>query len=416
MICGKAACGMLYAVKRSGSSVGYCALSIRCGTRNEEGYHGGIAHFTEHTIFKGTSRKSSACINNYLDKLGGELNAYTTKEEIVIHSTVLKEDLKKAANLLLELATCATFPDHEVDTERGVVIEEIKSYKDSPAEDVYDCFEGMLFDGHPLEKPILGTVESVKKIKPEELRRFVAEKFRPEAMAFTIVADFDEKLLERMILKIIGRWFPDHEAGTPVAGVRPSDQGSYRMPQAPVFDKTVDKRNHEVNAVMGYLAPSLYEEKERITAVLLGNILGGPASNSILNSILREKYGWVYAVESSYTQYSDTGVMAISIGCEKPNLEKCCEAIGKELEKLRTTELTPARLKAAKKQLLGQLAISSDNGESQCLSMGKSLLAYGQISSDGTIRSQIESITAEDIRQMACRIFDKEKISRLVFL
>ncbi|MCQ2133932.1 MAG: insulinase family protein [Bacteroidales bacterium] len=416
MIWGKAECGMLYAVKRSGSAVGYCALSIRCGTRNEEGFHSGIAHFTEHTIFKGTSRRSSACINNYLDRLGGELNAYTTKEELVIHSTVLKEDLRKAANLLMELATCPTFPQHEIDTERGVVIEEIKSYKDSPADDVYDQFEGMLFQGHPLERPILGTVDSVKKISSEELRRFVSEKFVPEAMAFTVVADIDEKILEKKVLKLIGSWYPDHSPQTEIAGVRPSDGRLYFNPQAPVFDKTVDKRNHEVNAVMGYLAPSLYEEKERITAVLLGNILAGPASNSILNSVLREKNGWVYGVESAYTQYSDTGVMAISLGCEKPNVEKCRQSIEKELEKLRTVPLSPARLKAAKKQLLGQLAISSDNGESQCLSMGKSLLAYGRISPDNEIRTHIEEISSEDLRQMACRIFGKEKISRLVFL
>ncbi len=416
MICGKAECGMLYAVKRSGSSVGYCALSIRCGTRNEEGYHSVIAHFAEHTIFKGTAKKSSSCINNYLDKLGGELNAYTTKEEIVIHSTVLKEDLRKAVSLLLELASSATFPKHEIDTERGVVIDEIKSYKDSPADDVYDRFEGMLFKGHPLENPILGTVESVRKINSEELLRFVSEKFRPEAMALSVVADIDEKELEKKLVRLIGSWYPGHKAGAPIAGVRPSDSENYRIPQAERFDKTVEKRNHETNAVIGYLAPSLYEEKERITAILLGNILAGPAANSILNSILREKYGWVYGVEASYTQYSDTGVMAISLGCEKSNLGKCRATIEKEIGKLQSSTISPARLKAAKKQLLGQLAIGSDNGESQCLSMGKSLLAYGSVAPDDETRTKIESITAEDIRQMACRIFDKEKVSQLVFL
>ena len=156
MICGKAECGLLYAVKRSGSSVGYCSLSIRCGTRNENGYNNGIAHFTEHTIFKGTLRKSSSVINSYLDKLGGELNAYTTKEEIVLHATVLKEDLNKAGNLLFELATESTFPEKEIEIERGVVLEEIRSYKDSPADDVYDRFEQLLFAGHPLANLILG--------------------------------------------------------------------------------------------------------------------------------------------------------------------------------------------------------------------------------------------------------------------
>jgi predicted Zn-dependent peptidase len=173
MISGKAECGLQYAVRRSGSAVAYCALSIKCGTRDEMGYHSGIAHFVEHTLFKGTSRRSAAVINGYLDRLGGELNAFTTKEEIVFHATVLKEDLPKAAGLLFELATCATFPEHEINTEKGVVIDEIHSYKDTPSEDIYDRFEEMLFKGHPLSGPILGTTASVKKITREELLKFV---------------------------------------------------------------------------------------------------------------------------------------------------------------------------------------------------------------------------------------------------
>ncbi len=192
MISGKADCGMQYAVKRSNSSVGYCALSIKCGTRDEEGFHNGTAHFIEHTIFKGTERRSASVINGYLDRLGGELNAYTTKEEIVFHATVLKEDLGKAASLLFELATEPTFPEHEIQTEKGVVIDEINSYKDTPSEDIYDRFEEMLFKGHPLGGNILGTAASVRKMTRDELLRFVREKFRPEKMAFTVVADIEE--------------------------------------------------------------------------------------------------------------------------------------------------------------------------------------------------------------------------------
>ena len=179
MISGKADCGLQYAVRRSGSAVGYCALSIKCGTRDEAGYHAGIAHFVEHTIFKGTSKKSASVINGYLDRLGGELNAFTTKEEIVFHATVLKEDLGKAASLLFELVTDSTFPEHEVNTEKGVVIDEIRSYKDTPSEDIYDRFEEMIFSGHPLSGNILGSKASVKKITQEELLRFAKEKFVP---------------------------------------------------------------------------------------------------------------------------------------------------------------------------------------------------------------------------------------------
>lgn len=208
MITGTEDCGLRYAVRKGGSSVGYCALSIRCGTRDEEGYHSGIAHFTEHTIFKGTAHKSAAVVNGYLDRLGGELNAFTTKEEIVLHATVLKEDLGKAARLLLELATEATFPDHEIETERGVILDEIIQYKDNPAEDIYDNFECMLFKGTPLETPILGTTSSVKKITAPMLRRFVAEKFLPERMALTVVADIDEPALEKTVKTIDNEYFP----------------------------------------------------------------------------------------------------------------------------------------------------------------------------------------------------------------
>ena len=409
MISGKADCGLQYAVKRSGSAVGYCALSIKCGTRDEAGYHAGIAHFVEHTIFKGTEHRSASVINSYLDRLGGELNAFTTKEEIVFHATVLKEDLNKAASLLLELATCPTFPENEIQTEKGVVIDEIHSYKDTPSEDIYDRFEEMIFAGHPLSGNILGTTLSVKKISREELLRFVKEKFQPCRMAFTVVADIDEARMEKGILKLAEKYFGKEPAA-------PATYGSYSTPAAESFDKTLNKRNHQANCVIGSLAPSLYQERERLATVLLCNILGGPASNSILNSVLREKNGWVYGVECGYTQFADTGLVAITLGCDKANLDKCLKAIEKEIEKLQAEPLSERKLKAAKKQLLGQLAISSDNGETQCLSMGKGLLAYGKISSGKENRSLVEGITAEEVRDMAVRIFDKEKISKLIYI
>jgi len=411
MISGRSGCGLQYAVKRSGSAVGYCALSIRCGTRDEEGFHSGIAHFVEHTIFKGTERRSASVINGYLDRLGGELNAFTTKEEIVFHATVLKEDLPKASALLFELATCPTFPGHEINTEKGVVIDEIHSYKDTPSEDIYDRFEEMLFEGHPLSGPILGTAATVRKITHEELIRFVKEKFRPEKMAFTIVADIDEKKMERDVLKLVEKFMGSSVSAEEAVTASPELwTGSGR------FDKTLNKRNHQANCIIGGLAPSLYQERERLATVLLCNILGGPASNSILNYVLREKNGWVYGVECGYTQYSDTGMVTISLGCDKHNLEKCISTIKKEIIKLQESPLSERKLKAAKKQLLGQLAISSDNGETQCLSMGKGLLAYGKITGDRKTKDLVDGITAEDVREMARVIFAPEKLSRLIYI
>lgn len=410
MISGRADCGIRYAVKRSGSAVAYCSLGIACGTRYEQGFHSGIAHFTEHTLFKGTEHKSSSVINGYLDRLGGELNAYTTKEEIVLHATILKEDLSKASSLLMEIATEATFPDNEVNTERGVVIDEIKSYKDSPSEDVYDRFEEKLFRGHSLSMPILGTPQSVRATSADELRRFYKEKFVPGSMVFTIVADIDEKRMEADLLRTFDKFF----SGSGMVSGELTRPESVTLDN--VFDEVINKRNHEANAVIGGYAPSLYEERERIATSLMSNILGGPAMNSILNDILREKHGWVYGVESSYTQYSDTGIMAISLGCERENTEKCIEAVRREVSKLQDNALTDRKLRAAKKQFLGQIAISSDNGESQCLSMGKSLLAYGKVASAEEIKREIEEVSADMIRDMACRIFAPDRTSCLILL
>lgn len=414
MITGKTECGLQYAVRRRVSSVAYCALSIRCGTRDEEGYHGGIAHFVEHTIFKGTTRRSASVINGYLDRLGGELNAFTTKEEIVLHATVLKEDLGKAASLLFEMATDAIFPDHEIQTEKGVVIDEIRSYKDSPSEDIYDKFEEMLFAGHPLSGNILGTAASVRKISREELLEFVREKFLPERMAFTVVADIEEKKMEKDVVRMVDKVFGSRESG-----FAPDIVEQARGKDAPAsarFEDTLNKRNHQANCIIGGLAPSLYQERDRLATVLLCNILGGPANNSILNSVLREKNGWVYGVECSYTQYADTGIVAISLGCDKANVDKCVKAVRKELDKLQSGTLSDRKLKAAKKQLLGQLAISGDNGETQCLSMGKSLLAFGKIADSKENREMVDGITAEDIRRMAQEVFSPERLSQLTYI
>lgn len=415
---------MSYAVKRGGSAVAYCALSIRCGTRDEaaypdgrrdrSGYHSGIAHFTEHTLFKGTTRRTASSISGYLDRLGGELNAYTTKEEIVIHATVLKEDLRKAMSLLMELATSPTFPENEIDTERGVIVDEINSYKDSPYEEVYDRFEELLFEGHPLSGPILGTAASVRKITSSELLRFVREKFIPGNMAFTIVADLPEERMEGSVIRMASSFFDNAYQARAVRLSSPLP-----VPSVPVmprrFDMVRNRRNHQVNCVIGGLAPSLYDEEERMAAILLSNILGGPASNSILNSVLREKNGWVYGVECSYTQYSDTGIMAVCLGCEKDNVDKCMKAVCREVEKLKDMPMSDRRLKAAKKQLLGQLAVSGDNGETQCLSMGKSLLAYGRVLSSEENRAKVEAVTAGQIQETACSIFDASRLSRLIF-
>ena len=409
MKCGQTESGLRYAVLRSGAAVGWCALTCGSGTRDEGAFPSGIAHFTEHTLFKGTRHKSASAINSCLERLGGELNAFTTKEEIVLHATVLKEDLRKAASLLLELATEAVFPDAAIDTERGVVIDEIISAKDSPSDDVYDRFEEELFQGHPLGRSILGTAAAIRKTKPEQLRRFYAEAFRPGRMALTLVADLDEGKMEALVRTLSDRFFP---AGPAAETKRLLAAPALREP----FQKTVDKRNHEVNAVLGGFAPGLYDGEKRVDTILLCNLLGGPASNSLLNSLLRERYGWVYGVECSYTQYADSGIATVSFGCERPNLDRCLQKIDDVLLRCCDTVLTESRLRAAKKQLLGQLLISAASGEAQALSMGKSLIVFGTVESQARTRERVEAVTSEALRDRAREVFDPSRLSRLIFL
>jgi predicted Zn-dependent peptidase len=270
----------------------------------------------------------------------------------------------------------------------------------------------MIFEGHPLSTNILGTTASVKRISREELLRFVKEKFTADKMAFTVVADIDEKKMEKQILKMVEDVFKNNTCTEQEKPQEPSTE----YPKAQPFNKTLNKRNHQANCIIGGLAPSLYQDRERLATVLLCNILGGPANNSILNSVLREKHGWVYGVECSYTQFADTGLVAISLGCDKANVEKCINAVEKEISKLQAEPLSERKLKAAKKQLLGQLAISGDNGETQCLSMGKSLLAYGKITGGKETRSLIDGIKAEDIQEMAQTIFAPERLSKLIYI
>lgn len=407
MIVSKASCGMQYAVRKAGSAVAFCALSIRVGTRDEGEFHSGIAHFVEHTLFKGTSKRSAEAVNNCLERLGGELNAFTTKEEIVLHATVLKEDLPRALSLLLEIAFLASFPEDEIEVEKGVVIDEIASYEDSPSEDIYDKFEEKLFAGHPLSRPILGTAESVLAISAGELHEFRSRFFVPERMALTVVAPFEETKSEQLVLKQLA-WLGEQNFA-------PAQKPVPSHVTANHFDIVQHKDNHQVNEVLGGFAPSVDNSRDRLATILLCNILGGPASNSMLNATLREKHGWVYNVECFYTPFRDSGVVAIAFGCDKENLKKCEKAIARQVLSLQEKELSPARLKAAKRQLLGQNAIGLENGEAQCLSMGKSLLNWGEIASDQDVICKVEAITSEDIKRLACSLFAPEALSRMIY-
>ncbi|MCQ2165904.1 MAG: insulinase family protein [Bacteroidales bacterium] len=411
MITGITEEGIKYAVRNAGNAVAYCALSVKAGTADEAGFHTGIAHFVEHTLFKGTARHDADYINNRLERLGGELNAYTTKEEIVLHATVLKKDIAKAASLLAEIAFESTFPEEEIEVEKGVVIDEIASYKDSPSEDIYDVFEEKLFAGSPLSSLILGTPESVQAMDSEELRRFRTTFFTPGRISFTVVGPLPEKKMEEMVRSISAKYRNTCACGAKCPERKASDIGD-----GTVFDETIDKKDHQVNCLIGGTAPSMNSEEDRLATILLCNMLGGPASNSILGRILRERHGWVYNVECSYTPYSDSGVAIIAFGCDGENLPKCERVIRRQLHLLQDRELSRERLKAAKRQLLGQNAISLESGEAQCLSMGRSLMCFGRISPDEELTAKVMAITAAKVREMAVKVFGDHKLSRLVYL
>ncbi|MFA6334234.1 MAG: pitrilysin family protein [Bacteroidales bacterium] len=395
------------AFKHISSPVAYCALSVKVGTRDEEVTLNGIAHFTEHMIFKGTTSRSANNVNNFLEKLGGELNAYTTKEDTVVYATVLKEDLPKAIELLSDLAFNSTFPQKELVKEREIILEEISSYKDTPSELIFDDFEEHIFGKHPLAKPILGTPASVKRIGVEEIRQFASRYYKTSNMSLAIVADIPEE----KGIKLVDRYFcpagDDLNEDTKNTGVFEVKEFEQRV-------KVVPKKTHQSHCVIGSTAYTLYRD-ERLPLALLTNILGGPALNSILNRVLREKYGLAYTVDATYTPYHDTGLFTIYFGTDKSNVERCQELVDGELSALMQKELSPYQLKAAKKQLLGQLAISMDNAESQCLSMGKSLLVYGKVESIEIIREKIEKITATQLNEVAKEILSPEKRYTLIY-
>lgn len=405
--------GLQFKFKRSTSPVAYCALSIKSGTRREDQRFGGIAHLTEHMIFKGTRYKSAGCINSYIEKLGGELNAFTTKEEIVIHSTVLREDIARAIGLLVELAFAPKFSQKELEKEKVVVLDEIISYKDSPSDQIFDDFEEQLFEGTNLSMPVLGKTKTLKKIGVQELNSYVNEHFILGNMAFTVVADTDEEKVKGLLYKALKKYAPEAmEIGAEAPNV---ENVPPAMGQIKPFTRVVNRKGHQTHCIIGGQAYPYYDTR-RIPLILLINILGGPAANSRLNTILREKNALVYNVDAAYGQYSDTGIVTIYFGCDKQYYEKCVQLVEGELEKFRSTPMSERALKSAKKQLLGQMSISSDNSEAQCLSMGKSLLVFKEVISTSRMRVLIEGVTAQDIMEVAQDIFAPEKICKLTYM
>lgn len=408
--------GIKFAFKKSSTPVAYCALSIKSGTRDEPSQYGGLAHLTEHMLFKGTSKKSAGVINSYLEKLGGELNAYTSKEELVLHATLLKGDLPKAVGLLCEIVFDSVFPKKELEKEKDVVLDEINSYKDSPSDLIFDEFEELLFEGESLSRPVLGNPKSVKSITDKAMIEYVKDNFIPSNMNITIVADVDHKKILSLVQKVVSK-YTGYENSVVEIDTSFTERINHHdsLSIGRQFNVHRNRKNHQAHCIIGTSSYSLYDEEKRYSMILLTNILGGAAANSRLNVSLREKRGLVYNVEASFVQYADTGVSTIYFGCDKSNLDKCIQLIYKELEEIKSLPFSERYLIAAKRQLLGQLAISSDNGEAQVLSMGKSLMTYGNILDTEKIKEKILSISTQMIQQVANEVFADKRLSVLIY-
>jgi predicted Zn-dependent peptidase len=383
--------------------VGHCGLIINIGSRNETASEHGIAHFIEHMLFKGTKKRRAYHILSRLEDVGGELNAYTTKEETAIHASFLKEDYERAIELISDIAFNSVFPEKEIEKEKDVVIEEINSYLDNPSELIFDDFEELIFSNQPIGRNILGTPESVKSISREMLNNFIANNYDTHQMVFCSVGNIsDEKIL---------RLFKTYFAGIVTDKKVQKNNKAWIYKPASVTKKMDTYQNH---CIMGNLAYNL-KDKRRMGMFLLNNILGGQGLNSRLNLSLREKNGLAYNVESSYNPYYDTGVFSIYFGTDSQYLNKSISLAMEELKRLRTTKLGTIQLSKAKNQIKGYLARGYENHESLMLSLGKSLVIFNKIDSIEDLCKQIDRVTASELLETANDIFEPNKMSTLIY-
>lgn len=390
--------------KRGQVSVAHMALTIGAGTRDEQEEQHGVAHLVEHLIFKGTARRSAWQVNSLLENAGGELNAFTTKEETVIHATLLKSEFGKGIDLLSDMAFNSTFTPKEIDKEREVILDEINSYKDSPAELIYDEFEELLFEGSALGRNILGDKRTLKRVGRNQLLAFCQRNYQADRIVFSASSAMTHARFRNFCEQHLS-FIPAASCG--VTRHKP-DEKSVKQ------ELIKHKATYQAHCLMGSYAYDLYHSK-RMNLAFLVNLLGGPASVSRLNMQLREKHALTYSVEAGYTPYADTGLFTIYFGCEKDKLERSQELVYAELKKLRETALTTAQLARAKKLFLGQLAIASEHPENLMLSIAKSLLVYDSFDSTAEIAAKISGITSQQLQDVAQEVFAEPRIHTLIY-
>ena len=403
----------------SDSKVVYCGYQINAGTRNEEPGEEGLAHFCEHVTFKGTERRKAWHILNCLESVGGDLNAYTNKEGTVYYSAILKEHIARAVDLLTDIVFHSVYPQAEIDKEVEVICDEIESYNDSPAELIYDEFENIIFKGSPLGHNILGTAEQVRSFKTEDALRFTRKLYRPDNAIFFAYGDIDFKKLVRLLKKSFlseERTVKSEKFNSPEAQAQFNIQHSTFNTQHSFEGQTIvmQKNTHQAHVMIGTRAYDVNDSR-RMPLYLLNNMLGGPGMNAKLNLALREHNGLVYTVESTMVAYGDTGIWSIYFGCDEHDVKRCLRLVRKELDKFMQKPLSEAQLKAAKKQIKGQVGVACDNRENFALDFGKSFLHYGWEKNVDRLYEQVDEITAEQIQAVAQELFDKDRLTTLIF-
>ncbi|MFM6946849.1 MAG: M16 family metallopeptidase [Flavobacteriales bacterium] len=385
------------------SQVAHLGFFFAAGSRHEAPHQTGLAHFLEHCLFKGTTRFKALQILSRIDAVGGELNAYTAKEEMCLYASFSKEHTKRAIDLLADLSINSVFPEKELEREKEVILDEINSYLDSPSDKIFDDFDDALFKDHPLGFNILGTKESVSGFTREDLLAYVAQYFTADNLVVSFVGNMPLPKLKGLLETALSDLRKTATRTQPIA-----------FTQYKPFDLRKKEANYQAHAVLGGLAPS-YHNEERIAMSLLINILGGPALNSRLNLSVRERYGYAYAIEANYHTFADTGYWQIYFGSEAKNIDKTLTLIYKELALLREKPLSAKQLLQAKRQFKGQLALGMDVNSGLMQGLGKSMLAFGQIDTIAEMHQSIDKISSEEMQALANKYFDASQISKLVF-
>ena len=394
----------------STSQVVWCGYDLAVGSRNEQSGEEGLAHFCEHMTFKGTERRSALQVINALESVGGELNAFTNKEDTVFYAAVTKEHFTKAINLLTDIVFHSQYPQQEIDKEVEVICDEIESYNDTPAELIYDEFENLLFEGHPLGHNILGKAELLRTFTTADALRFTRRYYRPDNAVFFVYGDVDFKrlcdLLKRKEER--GKWKENTiEADNLGTNISPFSFHS------PLSSKIIKKNTHQAHVMIGAKAYR-HDDPKRMTLYLLNNIIGGPGMNARLNLSLRERHGLVYTVESSMAAYSDTGVWSVYFGCDHHDVNRCLRLVRKELDRMMLGPLSASQLSAAKQQLKGQIAIACDNREQFALDFGRSYLHHGDERNLDVLFRKIDAVTAEGIQKVAEELFPADNLNTLI--